>query len=230
MLWTPGGHDQSVSVQERDEKRQSPELLGQLARELSVLVRRDLEVAGAERLATVRRAALDLGIVSVLAGAVVFAFAALSVSAGYALAAVVSAWLAALIVAAAWASIALVGAAILLRPRLQPRQREELYGLLRMLSKDHHLDELRRDREEARDEAEREMRQSSAALVTTVLDEAAEHQMKALPAAAKREAERLETEAAELLEDRMPLLVAPVRVGRKALGLSARTLSRRRHD
>jgi thioester reductase-like protein len=39
--------------------RQSAELLGRLARELSALVRRDVEVAAAERLPTLRRALLD---------------------------------------------------------------------------------------------------------------------------------------------------------------------------
>ena len=230
MLSAPVGHDEHMPDQPQTTEREAPELLGELARELSVLVRRDLEVAVAERLATVRRALLDLAAVGVLAVAAVFSLAALSLAAGLALAGWVSGWQAALLVAAGWTSVALVGGAILLRPRMQPSEREELYGLLQLLSKNHHLDDLRREREGARDDAEREMRQSSASLVTTVLDEATEHQVKALPAIAKREAERLEAEAAELLEQRLRLLVAPARVGRKALGFSARTLGRRSRD
>jgi Putative Actinobacterial Holin-X, holin superfamily III len=230
MVSAPVGHDQCVSDQPQDAGGASPQLLGELARELSVLVRRDLEVAVVERLATVRRALLDVAAVGVLAVAVLFSLASLSLAAGLAVAASLAAWQAALIIAAGWAALALIGGAILLRPRLQPDEREELYGLLQMLSKNHHLDDLRREREGARDDAEREMRQSSAALVTTLLDEATEHQVKALPGVAKREAERLETEAAELLEQRLPLLVAPARVGRKALGFSARTLGRRSRD
>ena len=213
-----------------DPAADSSDLLGELARELSVLVRRDLDVAAAERLAMVRSALLDLGVVVGIGGAAVFALATLSVAAGVALAGSISAWLAALIIATGWAAVAIAGALILLRPRMQPREREELFGLLQMLTTTQHLDDLREAREDARDEAESEMRQTSASLVTSFLDDATEHQMKAVPAIAKREAERLEAEAAELLEHRLPLLVAPARVGRKALGLSARTLGRRNRD
>ena len=213
-----------------DPAADSSDLLGELARELSVLVRRDLDVAAAERLAMVRSALLDLGVVVGIGAAAVFALATLSVAAGVALAGSISAWLAALIIATGWAAVAIAGALILLRPRMQPREREELFGLLQMLTTTQHLDDLREAREDARDEAESEMRQTSASLVTTLLDDATEHQMKAVPAIAKREAERLEAEAAELLEHRLPLLVAPARVGRKALGLSARTLGRRNRD
>ena len=213
-----------------DPAADSSDLLGELARELSVLVRRDLDVAAAERLAMVRSALLDLGVVVGIGGAAVFALATLSVAAGVALAGSISAWLAALIIATGWTAVAIAGALILLRPRMQPREREELFGLLQMLTTTQHLDDLREAREDARDEAESEMRQTSASLVTSFLDDATEHQMKAVPAIAKREAERLEAEAAELLEHRLPLLVAPARVGRKALGLSARTLGRRNRD
>jgi hypothetical protein len=219
-----------VSDLRSDPAADSSDLLGELARELSVLVRRDLDVAAAERLAMVRRALLDLGVVVGIGAAAVFALATLSVAAGVALAGSISAWLAALIIATGWAAVAIAGALILLRPRMQPREREELFGLLQMLTTTQHLDDLREAREDARDEAESEMRQTSASLVTSFLDDATEHQMKAVPAIAKREAERLEAEAAELLEHRLPLLVAPARVGRKALGLSARTLGRRNRD
>jgi len=167
--------------------RQSAELLGQLARELSALVRRDVEVAAAERVPTLRRALLDMAALGAVAVAALFALTALTVAGGWALASALAGWAAALVVAGAWALVAAVAAAVLLRPRAQPREREELFGLLQMLSRKHRLDELQSSREEARGEAEEEMRQTSAALVKALLDEAAEHQVEALPAVAKRE-------------------------------------------
>ncbi|TMK72131.1 MAG: hypothetical protein E6G50_04510 [Actinobacteria bacterium] len=175
-------------------RHEAADLVGQLARELSALVRRDIEVAGAERLPTLRRALLDASAVAIVAAAGFFAFAA-----------------------AAWTIIGLAVAIVLVRPRAQPTEREELFGLLQMLSRDHRLDELQSSREHARDEAEQQMRQTSSALVKTLLDEAAEHQLKALPQLARREAERAEADAADVIADAVSVLIAPARAGWKAL-------------
>jgi len=198
--------------------RQSAELLGQLARELSALVRRDVEVAAAERLPTLRRALLDMAALGAVAVAALFALTALTVAGGWALAGALAGWAAALVVAGAWALVAAVAAAVLLRPRAQPREREELFGLLQMLSRKHRLDELQSSREEARGEAEEEMRQTSAALVKALLDEAAEHQVEALPAVAKREIGKVEADAGELIAEALAVLTAPARAGLDALG------------
>lgn len=198
--------------------RQSGELLGQLARELSALVRRDVEVAAAERLPALRRTLLDIAAVGSVAVAALFALASFSVAGGSALAGVIAGWAAALVVAGGWAVIATVAAAVLLRPRAQPREREELFGLLQMLSSTQRLKELQSSREDARDEAEQEMRQTSAALVKALLDEAAEHQVKALPAVAKRELGKAEADAGELLAEALAVLTAPARAGLGALG------------
>jgi Putative Actinobacterial Holin-X, holin superfamily III len=197
---------------------ESAELVGQLARELSALVRRDVEVAASERLPTLRRALLDLAAISAVAIGVVFALAALSAAGGLLAASLMSAWAAALVIAGVWGLIALVMAAVLLRPRAQPAEREELFGLLHMLARNHRLEELQSSREEARDEAEREMRHTSSTLVETVLDEAAEHQLKALPAVAKREVEKADVDAGEALAELFGVLAAPARAGLHALG------------
>ena len=126
-------------------------------------------------------------------------------------------WAAALLVAAGWTAIAAVAAAVLLRPRAQPSEREELFGLLQLLAKKRQLDELQTSREQARDEAEGEVRTTSGALVKALLDEAAEHQLKALPAVAKREVGRAEGDAAELVSGTLALLTAPARAGLNAL-------------
>jgi Putative Actinobacterial Holin-X, holin superfamily III len=218
MLSAPAGQDERVPDGSERPGHESAELVGQLARELSALVRRDLEVAATERLPTLRRALLDLAVVGTVAVAVLFTLGALSVAGGGALATLLPGWAAALLIAGLWGLIALVVAAVLLRPRAQPREREELVGLLQILARHQHLEELRSSREDARDEAESEMRQTAAELVTTLLDEAAEHQVKALPAVAKREVGKAEADAAELVADALALLAAPARAGWNVLG------------
>jgi hypothetical protein len=199
--------------------RESAELLGELARELSALVRRDIEVAAVERLTVLRRAFLDLAAVLVVVLAAVFALAALTIAAGVAVAAVVPDWSAVLVVAAVWALVAAVMALVLVRPQAQPREREELVGLLQLVSRKHRLEELRSSREEARDRADQEVRETSAALVGALLEEAAEHQAKALPGVATQEvASAAEAAAPDVLSDALAFLMAPARAGLTVLG------------
>jgi hypothetical protein len=198
--------------------REAAELLGQLARELSALVRRDVEVAAAERLPALRRALLDVAAVRTVGVAGLFALAALSVATGWALASVAAGWTAALFVAGAWALIALLAAAVLLRPGAHRREREDLLGLLQLLSGTRALEQVQSAREDARDAAEAKIRETSAALVRTLLEEAAERQLKALPALAKRELDKAEPDAAPLLAGALALLTAPARAGLGALG------------
>ena len=199
------------------ERPRAAELLGELARELSRLVRRDSEVAMAERLPTLRRALLDLAALLVVAVAALFALAAVSIATGSLLSRALPGWTAALVVAAGWSVVALVLAAVLLRPRAQPREREELLGLVQMLARDHDLEQLRASREQVRDEAEGQMRETAGAVVEALLEEAAEHQLKALPQLAKREAEEAEADATDLLVEALSLVTAPARAGWRAL-------------
>jgi membrane protein implicated in regulation of membrane protease activity len=193
MFRSAVGHEDRVADRAAKPGHESGVLLGQLARELSALVRRDVEVAAAERLPTLRAGLLDVAAVLAVAVAALFALAALSVAGGRAVATVVPSWLAALVVAGAWLLIAVVAAAVLLRPRTKQRE-QEVVGLLQILTSDEKLEELRSSREEARDEAEAEMRRSSNALFRTV-----EHHVKALPSVAKREFGRAEADAAEVI-------------------------------
>ena len=62
------------------------------------------------------------------------------------------------------------------------------------------------------------MRQTSDALVKALLDEAAEHQVKALPAVAKREVGEVEADAGELIAEALAVLTAPARAGLGAFG------------
>ncbi|MDQ3856831.1 MAG: phage holin family protein [Actinomycetota bacterium] len=200
-------------------KRESAELLGQLARELSTLVRREVEVAAAERVPTLRRALLDLAAVAAVAVAVLFALAALTVAGERALATAVPGWSAALLVGAVWGALAAVGAFLLLRPRAQPREREELVGLLQMVARRDGLEKLQASRREARDEADEQVRATSDSLVRALLDEVVEHQAHALPHVAARQLETAaEAAAPDLLSEALTLLTAPARAGLTVLG------------
>jgi Putative Actinobacterial Holin-X, holin superfamily III len=190
----------------------SADLLGALARQLSALVRRDIEVSAAERLPVVRRTLLDVAAVWVVAVAGLFALAAASVAGSRAAAALVPTWGAALIVAGVWTVIALLAAVILLRPRTQS-ERDELIGLLQILARDHELDALQASREDARDEAEAEMRQTARTLVATLLHEVTEHQVRSLPAVAKREVGKAEADVTQLVAETISLIAAPARGG-----------------
>jgi hypothetical protein len=194
------------------------QLLAQLARELSTLVRRDVEVAAAERLPTLRRALLDVGAITTVGVAIVFVLGAASVATGRAFAAVMPGWAAALVVGGIWTGIAAIACGILLRPWAQPHEREKVVGLVQMLSNTQRLENLQSEREDARDEAEAEMRETAARLVKAFLDEAAEHQVRAAPAVARRELAKAEPAAAEAVAEALALLTAPARAGLGALG------------
>jgi hypothetical protein len=212
------GQNEHVPERAAKPERESAELVGELARELSALVRRDIEVAAAERLPMLRRAFLDVAAIAAVSVAGLFALAWLSVAGGRLAATSMPAWAAALVIAGVWGLVSLVIAAVLFRPRAQPSDRQELFGLLQMLARTNRLEELQSAREEARDEAEHEMRQTSETLVETVFDEAAEHQLKALPGVAKRELERGDVHPTETLTEMLALLAIPARAGWEALG------------
>jgi hypothetical protein len=195
-------------------RRDSAELLGELARELSALVRRDVDVAAVERLSVLRRGLFDLVAIAAVALAALFALVALTFAFAVAIATAIPTWSAALVVAAAWALIAAVVTLTVLRRRAQPPEHGELLGLLQLISRKHGLEQLRARREHARDEADQEVRNTAAALVDALLDEAAEHQLKALPTVATEGlAEAADAAAPDLLSDALALFTAPARAG-----------------
>ena len=210
--------DSLIGQKQCMERQQASDLSGELARQLSTLVRRDVEVAAAERLPTLRRALLDAFAAALVVLSALFAVAAFALAGGLGTAIAIPDWAAALVVGGIFALLTTLVALVLVRPRAQPREREKLVSLLQILSRTHHLNELQSSREAARDEADDEMRQTSAALVTALLDEAAEHQLRALPQLAKREIDKAETDATDLIAETLTLLTAPARAGLSALG------------
>jgi hypothetical protein len=213
------GHVAEMEDSRSTPRRDSAELLGELARELSALVRRDVDVAAVERLSVLRRGLLDLAAIAAVVLAALFALVALTFAFAVAIAAAIPTWSAALVVAAAWALIAAALTLTVLRRRAQPPEHGELIGLLQLISRKHGLEHLRAWREQARDEADQQVRNTAAALVDTLLDEAAEHQVKALPTVAtERLAEAADAAAPNLLSDALALFTAPARAGLSILG------------
>lgn len=66
MLCNATGQEDLVPDEAAEPGHRAAELSGELARELSTLVRRDVELAASERLLTLRRALLDVGAIEKL--------------------------------------------------------------------------------------------------------------------------------------------------------------------
>ena len=118
----------SVTLEQAvDREKTAEELLGELAHELSLLVRSELEVAAAERGPWLHRIAIELAASLGAAGAMLLALGAASLAAVEGLRPVLPGWLAALVVAVGWLGIT----ALLLRVdhprRLWRRLRQQTY-------------------------------------------------------------------------------------------------------
>jgi membrane protein implicated in regulation of membrane protease activity len=96
----------SVTLEQAvDREKTAEELLGELAHQLSLLVRSELEVAAAERGPWLNRIAIELAASLGAAVAMLLALGAASLAAVEGLRLVLPGWLAALAVALAWAGI-----------------------------------------------------------------------------------------------------------------------------
>jgi hypothetical protein len=176
------------------------ELLGQLAAEISLLVRNDVELSAAHRIPEARRLARELTAALAVAVAAILALGALTWAGIDGLATALPAWSAALVVAAAWAALA----ALLLQLD-HPRR------LLARLRDETTVDAIVHVELE-RAEAERAMKTTAERLADALGREAAEHELRA-------PVERVE----HLLER---ALLAP---GKAGLSLIELLVGRRRH-
>jgi hypothetical protein len=173
----------------------SDELLGELAHELSLLVRSDLELAVARRGPEIRRLAEEVGATVAAGTAILLALAALSWAAVLILALLVPSWFAPLVVAAAWLAVA----GLLLRTERPRRLARRLYGQGRL---------------DATASALADRREAEAQLRTT-----ARLLMRARArAAVGREVDSAEHEGELLLREVLTALAAPGRVGIDLLG------------
>jgi hypothetical protein len=173
----------------------SDELLGELAHELSVLVRSDLELAVARRGPEIRRLAEELAATLAAGTAMLLALAALSWAAVLGFASQVPSWSSALVVAAAWLTVA----GLLLRSERPRRLARRLYGQGRLDATASALVD-RRD-------AEAQLRTTARLLMRT-----------RARAAVGREVGAAEHDGELLLRDVLTALAAPGRVGIDLVG------------
>jgi hypothetical protein len=190
----------------KDEQRaasgkSSDELLGQLAEELSVLVRSDLELAVAERGPQLRRLGVEFAVALPAAIAVFLAFAALGWAGGQGLAQVMPSWCASLVVAAFWA----LAAALLLRLD-HPRR------LLRRLSTETSGEAVGRATRD-RSEAEQAVKATAERLGRAVAREVDERELHAPIDGAERLMGTAEHEGEDLLKEIVVALLAPGKAG-----------------
>jgi hypothetical protein len=173
----------------------SDELLGELAQELSLLVRSDLELAVARRAPEIRRLVEELGATLAAGTAVLLALAALSWAAVRGLALLMPSWSAPLVVAAAWLAVA----GLLLRID-RPRR------LARRLSRQARADATASALDDRR-QAEAQLRTTARLLVRARAREAV-----------GREIESVEHEGELLLREVLVALAAPGKAGIDLLG------------
>ena len=177
------------------------QLLGQLADELSMLVRNDVELSAAERLPELKHIAKELAVLVGAAVAGFFALGAASWAAGIGLSHVMAGWAAALVVAGAWAL-----AAVLLFGHENSRQ------LVARLSEERRTDVIATCRTE-REEAQEKLRGTAEELAAALIREAEAQGMRAASSMAKRGVREVEEEAGNLLNQLADALMSPGKAG-----------------
>jgi hypothetical protein len=184
-----------------DREKTAEELLGELAHDLSMLVRSELEVAAAERGPWLHRIAVELAASLGAALALLLALGAASLAAVEALRLVLPAWLAALAVAMAWAGIT----ALLLRVdhprRLWRRLRQQTY------------EQTMARAYEDRSAAEADVRATAERLSHAISAEMREREARAVIAGEQRLISTGERDAEVVLKELMSILAAPGRAG-----------------
>lgn len=182
-------------------ERPSEELLGELIRELSQLVRSELEYAAARRGPELRRLGVELAAALPALVAALVALAALGSAAGLALSLALPGYAAALLLAAGFG---LLAAALL---RLDHPRR-----LLRRLAGETGQDAGERAESERAD-AERALKASAESLVRALAREAAERELEAPVEEAEHLLGAAEREGGDILRELVLALLAPGRAG-----------------
>jgi Putative Actinobacterial Holin-X, holin superfamily III len=176
-------------------------LLGQLAHELSQLVRSDIELAATEQLPEARRALIELAVLAAGLVALVFALAAATWAAVRGLTLVIPGWSSPLVVAGAW----LILAALLLAHDY-PRR------LLARLSAERHGRVIASSQVE-REQAEQTIRSTAEQLAQALLREAETQGLHAASSLAKHGVNQAEAETRHLLTELADALLAPGKAG-----------------
>jgi hypothetical protein len=176
-------------------------LVGDLAHQVSVLVRKDLELAAVQRAPEIRQLAIEVAAALAAAVALFLTLGALSWAALQGLAVAFEPWTAALIVAAVWLGISLLAISI-----DHPRR------LLRRLRQGSHEEALS-DALVEREFAEQAVRTTAIELGKELRREARERERQIFSAAGHRVVHAAERDMETLLKEILGVLGAPGRVG-----------------
>lgn len=188
------------------EPRSSDELIGDLAHQLSALIRSDLELSALERGHLLRRVTVEVA-VTVFAGFVLLiALGAFGWAAILGLATVVPRAIAALLVGGGWVVVAV------LLLRFGPPRR-----LWRRLTHETHEQRVLSARSHRR-KAEKRVRETSAGLGHAIVRGARDHELRAAAAAAERMGAAAEHEMEAVLRELGRAFNVPARAGRKVFG------------
>jgi hypothetical protein len=188
------------------------ELLGEIAHQLTVLMRSDFQLAAAERAPEIRQGARDMAAVAVAAATALLGFAAVSWAAVLGLSHVMASWGAALVVAGFWTVVTVLllrsGGVMRLKARVGPERQEQALAAARA----------------ARSDAERAITAAAAKLGKALMRETAGYEMKTIVAAEQRIADTVERDVEAILRD----LVGALSVPEKASGFFGRISGRGR--
>jgi len=192
----------SVTLEQAvDREKTAEELLGELAHQLSLLLRSELEVAAAEREPWLHRIAIELAASLGAAVAMLLTLGAASLAAVEGLRLVLPGWLAALVVAVSWGAIT----ALLLRVD-HPRR---LWRRMRTQTHEQAMATAYADRSTA----EADVRATAERLSHAISAEMREREARAIIAGEKRLISTGERDAEVVLKELMSILAAPGRAG-----------------
>jgi hypothetical protein len=191
-----------VTLEQVADQEETPEeLLGELAHELSLLVRSELEVAAAERGPWLHKIAIEVAAALGAAVTMLFALAAVSWAAVEGLRLVLPGWLAALVVAAAWGVITALLLLVDHPRRLWRRLREQTHEQAMATAL------------EDRSAAEADVRAAAERLSHAISVEMREREARAIIAGEKRLISAGERDAEVVFKELMSILSAPGRAG-----------------
>jgi hypothetical protein len=191
-----------VTLEQALDREETPEeLLGELAHELSLLVRSELEVAAAERGPWLHKIAIEIAAALAAAVAMLLALGATSWAAVEGLRLVLPGWLAALVVAAAWGVITALLLLVDHPRRLWRRLREQTHEQAMATAL------------EDRSTAEADVRAAAERLSHAISVEMREREARAVIAGEKRLITAGERDAEVVFKELMSILAAPGRAG-----------------
>jgi hypothetical protein len=184
------------------ERATSGQLAGQLGDELARLLRCDAELAMAERMPEIRRAAGDAAVLAAGVVALLFALAGGSWAAALGIATEVPGWAAALAVAGAWSLVAAVALFVYEHPR----------RLVSRLS-DQTQAEVIQAAQAERSQAEQSLRVTAAQLAEALFHEAEARAMHSAASAVSHGVDEAEHEAGRLISQLADALREPGKAG-----------------